>query len=94
MWIAFDFVSYGFELCKTEEEAKKMAQQDVNYELKEDNKWDPDMEGAIGYARVIWTTKEKVMTIRGVNYTHKEWEEKGYDPDCDSVSTFELVPVD
>lgn len=80
MWIAFDSIDYGFELCKTEEEARKVVQQRLERQLDEDDEWDPGMENAIGYAKVVQTTKEKVVD-----------SPPGRD---DSVSTFELVPVD
>lgn len=92
MYIAYDLIDFDVTICKTEEEAREFCEGRLKWQADyaEREGWPSDMEGAIGYGKIICSIHKKLIADRK-HYTDEEWADEGYSDEWDEIVDYELT---
>ena len=87
-YIAFDMIENEIELFKTETDAKKRAEDNLEYyqETAPDDGWPEDIEGAVGYAEIKESSTITKTIKKGDSDAPDNWPW-----DWDEISYVKLV---
>ncbi len=93
--MAFDIENGDYELYETEKEARETAEKflEIYREESSSEGWPEDLEGRIGYCKVIADTVCKVVAKKE-NFTDDEWVEAGYSLEFARILDFDLKKYD
>lgn len=91
-WFAFDRINGDFELCDTEEAARKIATEWLTLykDQSSDEGWPEDMEGNVGYGPIQFSTKYTILEDRK-DYTDEEWADECYPDQFSHIAKCDLV---